>query len=268
MVDPPQEPPALSRKALDMAAKRHRPNRRRAESKPRSEQQKQRRKELWLAREADRRTAAQTLFLARYEELKLEMARHGQTIGTLADALKIEDLAHRFEVIKARVERWDALWSITLRKRDTRGKIILGGAILAELAFLDPAQEEDREFRRRLIDVLDQRVLRIRDRLLVRDLLTAATRVETPLPLRPGGELSENLHDALAAIGETYASFDDEALRMAVADPSLDAQDDDEEFNLSSQDEPHHVTLERLYGPDEHWAKLDDDGPPADDDVI
>ena len=206
-----------------MAAKRHRPGRAKV-SKPRTDAQKLRRRELWLAREADRRTAAEARYLARYEELKLEMARHGQIIGGLADALKIEDPEHRFEVIKARVERWDALWDITLRKRDTRGKIIVGGAVLAELAFIDDRDPADREFRRRLIDLLDRRVLRIRDRLLIRDLVTAAAMTETPLPLRPGGEIDETLEQALAAIGEGFTSFDAEALRMSVADPIAEAE--------------------------------------------
>jgi hypothetical protein len=208
-----------------MAAKRHRPKRPKT-SKPRTEAQKLRRKELWVAREADRREAAEVRSLARYEELKLEMARHGQTIGTLADALAIADPMRRSEVIKARVERWDALWSITLRKRDTRGKIVLGGAILAELAFLEGADEADREFRRRLVDLLDRRVLRIRDRLLVRDLVTPSSTGETALPLRPGGSLSEGLEDALKAIGEGFTAFDADALAISVGDQMAEAEAD------------------------------------------
>jgi hypothetical protein len=206
-----------------MASKRHRPKRPKV-AKPRTEAQKLRRKELWVAREADRRQAAEACCLARYDELTLEMARHGQTIGTLADALDITDPERRFGVIKARVERWDALWSITLRKRDTRGKIVLGGALLAGLAHLDETDEADREFRRRLVEVLNQRVLRIRDRLLVRDLVTTATRSETALPLRPGGALSEGLEDALAATGEGFTSFDAQALAMSVGDPMAEAE--------------------------------------------
>ena len=206
-----------------MALKRHRPSRPKA-SKPRTEAQKLRRKELWVAREGDRQTTAVTRCLARYEELKAEMARHGQIIGPLADALAIEDPGRRADVVRARVERWDALWSLTLRKRDLRGKIILGGAILAELAVLDLHDETDREFRRRLVELLDQRVLRIRDRLLLRDLLSVATSEETALPLRPGGDLNEALAEALAAIGEGFTSFDAEAIAMAVADPSAELE--------------------------------------------
>jgi hypothetical protein len=172
-----------------------------------------------VEREADRQAAAETRYLARYDELRLEMARHGQTIGSLADALAIADPGHRFEVVKARVERWDAQWSISFRKRDTRGRIVLGGAILAELAALDLQNQADRDFHRRLVHLLDRRVLRVRDRLLVRDLVTGATTVETPLSLRPGGELGEALAEALAAVGDGFSSFEHEALAMFVGDP-------------------------------------------------
>jgi len=213
--------PLTGLKGRSVPTKRHRPSRPKA-SKARTDAQKLRRKELWLAREADRRTAAEARYLARYDELKHEMARHGQTIGQLSDVLTLTDAAHRFEVIKARVERWDALWSITLRKRDTRAKIIVGGAVLAELAYYDPADPTDREFRRRLVDLLDRRVPRIRDRLLIRNMLTAATMTEPAMPLRQGGQIGESLEAALEAIGEGFTSFDAQALAMSVADADLD----------------------------------------------
>ena len=206
-----------------MAAKRPRPSRPKATT-PRTEAQKQRRKDLWVAREADRQQAAEARCLARYEELKLEMARHGQIIGSLADVLVIEDPTRRFEIVKARVERWDALWSITLRKRDIRGKIVLGAALLAETAFLDPDNPDDVEFRRKLVDLLDRRVLRVRDRLLVRDLLSGATMTPPPLPLRPGGRLDEGLATALAAVGEGFESFESDALAMSVGDPQAELE--------------------------------------------
>jgi len=205
-----------------MADQRKRPSPAKASRKPRTDAQKRRRKDLWLARQADRQASAETRYLARYDELKLEMARHGQVIGSLADALAIEDPDHRFEVMKARVERWDAQWSIALRKRDTRGKIALGGALLAELASLDLSASTDRDFHRRLVDLLDRHVLRVRDRLLVRDLLTGATTVETPLPLRPGGQPGEELAEALAAVGERFSSFEQEALAIFVGDPQAE----------------------------------------------
>ena len=208
-----------------MAAKRHRPSRPKATT-PRTEAQKQRRKELWVAREADRQLAAEARCLARYEELKLEMARYGQIIGSLADVLVIEDPTRRFEIVKARVERWDALWSITLRKRDTRGKIVLGAALLAETAFLDLDNPDDAAFRRRLVDLLDRRVLRVRDRLLVRDLLSGPTMTPTALPLRPGGQLDEVLATALAAMGEGLESFESDALAMSVGDSQAELEFD------------------------------------------
>jgi hypothetical protein len=194
-------------------------------SKARTAAQKARRRDLWLAREAERRTDAEARCLARYDELRIEMARHGQLIGSLADALKIDDPAHRFEVIKARVERWDALWSLTLRKRDTRGKIIVGGAVLAELAYNDEASRADRAFGQRLIDLLDRRVLRVRDRKLIRDLLSVALMASPPLPLRRGGPLEETLDMALAAIGEQLIAFDDETEVEAREDLSDNAAD-------------------------------------------
>lgn len=227
--------PASEKGSPTLAELRKRPPRSKAPRKPRTEVQKRRRKELWLAREADRQAAAETRYLARYDELRLEMARHGQIIGSLADALAIEDPDHRFEVVKARVERWDAQWSISLRKRDTRGKIVLGGALLAELASLDLEAVGDREFHRRLVDLLDRNVLRVRDRLLVRDLVTASTRAETPLPLRPGGELGEALAEALAAVGDGFSSFEHEALAMFVGDPQAElvAEDFEPEGELA-----------------------------------
>jgi hypothetical protein len=209
-----------------LAAKRPRPSRPKA-TKPRTEAQKKRRRELWVAREADRQAEAETRCLARYEELKLEMARHGQIIGSLADALAIEDPGHRFEVVKARVERWDALWSITIRKRDTRGKIVIGGALLAELAGLDLEDERDAAFHQRLVDLLDRRVLRVRDRLLVRDLFSGATQAQTPLPLRPGGKLDEQLAEALEAVGEDFSSYDAETLAMSVGDREAELEADE-----------------------------------------
>jgi hypothetical protein len=219
---------------MDMTDERNRS--RPKPGKPRTDAQKLRRKELWVARRVDRQAAAASRCLIRYEELKAEMARHGQVIGSLADALAIEDPARRADVVKARVERWDALWSQTLRKRDLRGKIVLGGALLAELAAQEGHEEQDAEFRRRLVELLDRRVLRVRDRLLIRDLLIGATGAETPLPLRPGGDLGETLAEALAAVGEGFAAFDVETLAMAVGDASAELEMDRRELAASLAD--------------------------------
>lgn len=183
-----------------------------ASAKTRSPEQKQRRKLLWISREADRCAANEKRFRARYDELKIEMARHGQIIGPIADLDRYDDPVRRFEVLKARVERWEALWSITLRKRETRGKIMIGGAILAELADLDPADPADASLFARLVDLLDRRVLRVRDRQMIRQMLDGAARDSTPLPLRPGGPLDEDMKTALKVIGEGFTFFEDPAV--------------------------------------------------------
>ncbi|HZC15883.1 MAG TPA: hypothetical protein VE309_03905, partial [Caulobacteraceae bacterium] len=114
---------------------------------------------------------------------------------------EITDDAERFAVLKARVERLEALWAIDRRKRETRGKIIMGGALLAEL--IEAVQAGERELLTTTLDILDRRVSAVRDRLTVRDLLGDA-----PLPLRPGGGLSDPL---------------DEVVTAAQAAPDLDA---------------------------------------------
>jgi len=169
---------------------------------------KRRRKELWLARADDRREAEERALLRRHDELKAAMRRVGLRLGPIADiAKKLDDPAARYEMLKARVERWEALWSITLRKRYTRGKIIIGGAVLAQIADLVMADQADQEFVTSIVALLDQRVPRVRDRLVVRELLGGG-QTEVALPLRPGGPLDEALEDALAAIGEGMSKFE------------------------------------------------------------
>jgi len=181
-------------------------------SKTRSEAQKQRRRDLWLARADDRMNAEKVALLERYEDLKRSMARVGLKIGTLKDIdAKLDDPVGRFEMLRARVERWDALWSITMRKRETRGKIIIGGALLAALADLDPADTVAQAHRAWLFSLLDERVLRVRDRSVVRELLTDADGEAPPLPLRPGGPMDESIEDALAALGQGLSAFEQRA---------------------------------------------------------
>lgn len=210
------------------------PKRRLKPKRVHSEAAKQRRKELWVARADERRAVEERAILRRYDELKASMRRVGLRIGTIADiARKLDDPAARFEMLKARVERWDALWSITLRKRETRGKIIIGGAVLAELADLVMEDQADRDFRASIIAILDKRVPRVRDRLVVRELLSGAEQGEVRLPLRPGGPLDETLEQALAAIGETLAAFE----RGAVGGGHYD-HDEGDEADLSELFEP------------------------------
>lgn len=175
----------------------------------RSDAAKRRRRELWLARADDRRAIKERALLRRYEELKAAMRRAGLRIGTIADiSRKLDDPEARFEMLRARVERWDALWSITLRKRETRGKIIIGGAVLAQLAELAMDDTAGREFVASVVRLLDERVPRVRDRLVVRELLAGDGVVDVAFPLRPGGPLDENLEEALAAIGEGLTAFE------------------------------------------------------------
>jgi len=161
--------------------------------RPRNAAQKQRRLELKVA-QADER------YRARYQALKGEMAAAGHTIGTLRDLDEAfaNDPLRRHEVMKARVQRWDALWSITKRKRETRAKIVLGGAVLAALA--QASQDDGRAAW--IAAILDRHVLRVRDRITLRDL------TGLPLPLRPGGALDETAEQALKAIGDQSAEFE------------------------------------------------------------
>ena len=202
---------------------KRRRNARRSKYRPRTDAQKQRRKELWAAREADRkagrRLSEEEALTLRLEELEAALRDQGH-VGIhnrrhVTPLDEIEDDVQRFAVLKARVERLEALWAINQRKRETRGKIIIGGALLAEAADFEV---EDRDaLLERLIDILDRRVERVRDRLTVRELLGNA-----PLPLRPGGDLDEDAETALAAAGEVLPDFDAMA-QAALADDEDDA---------------------------------------------
>lgn len=202
---------------------KRRRNARRSKYRPRTEAQKQRRKELWTAREADRkagrRLSEEDALTLRLEELEAALRDQGH-VGIhnrrhVTPLDEIDDDVQRFAVLKARVERLEALWAINQRKRETRGKIIIGGALLAEAADFEV---EDRDaLLERLVDILDRRVDRVRDRLTVRELVGNA-----PLPLRPGGDLDEDAETALAAAGEHLPDFDAMA-QAALADDEEDA---------------------------------------------
>jgi len=177
--------------------------------RPRTESQKQRRRELWQAR-AEARKARQnqseeTRLLERMGELESalrDVGRAGIHNRRHARALdEITDDAERFAVLKARVERLEALWSIDRRKRETRGKIIIGGAMMAEL--IEAVAAGDTAFLASLLDVLDRRVDAVRDRLTVKELLGHA-----PLPLRPGGDAEEPAQSAHSGVFERAPDFD------------------------------------------------------------
>jgi len=191
-----------------MVDKRKR-NARPSRYKPRTVLQKQRRKDLWLARSEERKDRrngdTEADLRARLQALETALRDHGHDgVHARRHSRPLEEItddAERFSVLKARVERLEALWSIDRRKRETRGKIIIGGALLAEL--IDAAASGDSSLLASVLDILDRRVETVRDRLTVRELLGDA-----PLPLRPGGDLKDGLEDALKAAGETTPDFD------------------------------------------------------------
>lgn len=213
-----------------IAVDKRKRNTRPSKYRPRSETQKQKRKDLWAAREADRklgrRISDEDALKLRLEELEAALRDMGRTgIHNKRHTIPLEDIAddgQRFAVLKARVERLEALWAINQRKRETRGKIILGGALLAEAA--DEAwQEGGAALLHRLVDILDRRVESVRDRLTVRELLG-----NVPLPLRQGGDPSEHLLAALEAVGGEAPDFD------AMTESAL--ADDDERLTPSELD--------------------------------
>jgi hypothetical protein len=220
---------------------KRRRNARPSKYRPRSEAQKQRRKELWAAREADRRlgrrVSEEEALTQRLGELEAALRDQGH-VGVhnrrhVRPLDEIEDDAQRFAVLKARVERLEALWAINQRKRETRGKIIIGGALLAELADL-PVEDRD-DLMERLVDILDRRVDRVRDRLTVRELLG-----NPPLALRPGGDLEEDAETALAAAGEQLPDFD------AMAQTALAETDD--EAAAWAEDDAAEAEIEEAHG--------------------
>ena len=205
-----------------MPEKRQR-NDRRSKYRPRSEAHKLRRRELWEARAQDRgltsRLSEEVALKIRLDELEsalLDVGRGG--VHSRRNTVPLEQITdddQRFHVLKARVERLEALWSINQRKRETRGKIIIGGALLAEAA--DQMTEGESELLQRLVDIIDRRVERVRDRLTVRELLG-----NVRLALRQGGEVEEGIEEALAATGEDLPDFDAMA-QSAMADEPNDA---------------------------------------------
>ena len=76
----------------------------------------------------------------------------------------IADLEHAREVDKARSARLEALAVTTMRRRHTRARIVLGGALIAELR-----DALDDVLARRLVAIVAERVWRPRDR---RDILS------------------------------------------------------------------------------------------------
>ena len=187
-----------------MAIDKRRRNARPSKYRPRTEAQKLRRLALKLSRNRvptvpDHR-AREADLRARMAELEVALRDQGHggihVRRNTRPLDEITDDAERFAVLKARVERLEALWTVDRRKRETRGKIVIGGAILAELnaSNQDKVKTTQTEgLLAKLLDVLDRRVETVRDRLTVRELLG-----DVPLALRPGGALDEDPNLAIA----------------------------------------------------------------------
>lgn len=213
------------------APNKRRRNNRPSKYRPRTDAQKQRRKALWEAR-ADDRVVHQNqgledrlkVRLGELETALRELGRGGVHGRRHTRPLEdIADDAERLSVLKARVERLEALWSIDRRRRETRGKIIIGGALLAEL--IDEVSAGERALLTTILDVLDRRVDAVRDRLTVNDLLGHA-----PLPLRPGARLDESAADALRAAAEDIPDFDAMAHEAMADEPLLQPSDVDPDY--------------------------------------
>ena len=218
------------------ASDKRRRNARPAKYRPRTEAQKARRQALWDARADDRnrqgRLAEQNALTLRLDELETALRDTGRGgIHTERNTVPLSEIAdddRRFHVLKARVERLEAMWAVNQRRRETRGKIIIGGALLAEAG--DERQQGGSALMLRLADILDRRVDRVRDRLTVRELLG-----DIPLSLRPGGDADESVEAALKAAGETLPDFDAMA-RSAMAEEPDDARfPDDQDLEIADR---------------------------------
>ena len=118
--------------------------------------------------------------------------RHGQ--ATPLD--DIGDPEQRLTVLRARVERMEALLAQLNRKRETRAKIVMGGALMAEARDLG-----DAELLARVRDILDRRVERPLDRLAILE----GFGIDLD-PVRPEDAASPALPDFEALIPEAAKS--------------------------------------------------------------
>ena len=218
---------------------KRRRNARRSKYRPRTEAQKLRRQQLWEAK-ADERNARLTVDaeadlrerLIGLETALRDTGRVGIHGGRHSLPIEeIEDDIRRLGVLKARVERLENLWAVNLRKREVRGKIIIGGAILAELrhAFGAGVTEPVKT----ILAVLDRRVNSVRDRLTVKELLGDAR-----LSLQPVGTILETLSRQSQELIESAPDFD-ALVHSAMAEESalrrFDAETDDIEEDASSR---------------------------------
>jgi hypothetical protein len=135
---------------------------RRPRRKPESPEAKTRRLRALEINLADREHRARTA----YAELKGALPRQRGHVTPLG---QIDDDETRLAVYRARVERLEALLDQTERKRETRAKIVLGTTLLAE-AQMDP----DDPLLARLLEIVDRRVHRPRDRHAIAETLGLA----------------------------------------------------------------------------------------------
>lgn len=181
--DPPHHQGSSS---VESAAKRRSPR------KPESEAQRTKRLQALAVQLADREHQAQVALAAATGALPRARAR-----AHVLPLDRIEDEARRLEVWKARIERLEALLEKTARKRETRAKIVLGAALLAEAQ-----ANRDDPLLARFVEILDRRVARPRDRLALSETLGL------PLaPIRPAA-LPE-LPDFEALLGQTRDGDED-----------------------------------------------------------
>lgn len=132
---------------------------RRPRRKPESEATKARRLQNLAVQLADREHRAKTALAA----LTGATPRHRGHVTRLD---QIEDEDRRLSVWRARVERLEAMLDRTERKRETRAKIVVGSTLLAEAR-----AAQDDPLMARLLEILDQRIDRPRDRLAIAETL-------------------------------------------------------------------------------------------------
>lgn len=99
----------------------------------------------------------------------------------------IDKIERRLAVNEAREKRLEALAAKGLRRRATRSRIVLGGAILAELR----DNPDDAAFLNRIVSILDDRVSRGQDRDDLREILLV------PVPSAPPALPAETAVDVL-----------------------------------------------------------------------
>lgn len=130
-----------------------------ARRKPESEAAKARRLHNLAVRLADREHRAKAALAAMTGAQPRERA-HVTRLSAIPDE------ARRLQVWQARVERLEALLDRTERKRETRAKIVVGAALLAEAR-----KNGDDPLLARLVEILDRRIDRPRDRLAIAETL-------------------------------------------------------------------------------------------------